>query len=95
MAQGTGMSHEALSIELGEVGTVPHGLMTIIFYAVRVFVVLWIALGLANTIAPRWIWRITESWRGVREPGPTYFVIRRVTGVAMLAVAAAFLVLGV
>lgn len=52
-------------------------------------------MALANVIGPRWIWRITESWRGVQEPSSAYFVIRRVVGVAMLLAAIAVMGIGV
>lgn len=71
------------------------GPFAMVFAAAKVFLVLWVAMALANIIAPRWIWRVTESWRGVREPAPAYFVIRRVVGVVMLLVAGAFMGLGV
>ncbi len=61
----------------------------------RVILALWTALALANAIAPRWIWRVTESWRAVREPSRTYFIIRRIVGVIMLLVAMAVMGIGV
>lgn len=73
----------------------PSGFIVPVLWAARVFLVLWTAMALANVIGPRWIWRITESWRGVREPSSTYFVIRRVVGVAMLLAAIAVMGIGV
>ncbi len=73
----------------------PSGPITVLFWALRAFLVLWTAMALANVIAPRWIWRVTESWRATREPSSTYFVIRRVVGVLMLVAALAVIGVGV
>lgn len=67
----------------------------VVFWVFRLILGLWTALALANAIAPRWIWRVTESWRAVREPSRTYFIVRRIVGVMMLLVAVAVMGVGV
>ena len=48
--------------------------------------------GLLNALCPKKIWEIFGSWKATKEPNPTFFIIRRITGIlAMIIVLAMFL----
>lgn len=32
------------------------------------FMLVWIAIAMSNAINPRFMWRITESWKATKEP---------------------------
>lgn len=74
---------------------VPNDPRIYIFAVVRVFVLVWSAVAIANTVSPRWVWGLTGRWRAVREPAPTYFLIRRMIAIGILLLALGFFSLGI
>lgn len=44
------------------------------------FFLVWIAIAMSNAINPRFMWKITDSWKATKEPPDSYFMIRRVGG---------------
>lgn len=44
------------------------------------FMLVWIAIAMSNAINPRFMWKITESWKATKEPQDSNFMIRRVAG---------------
>jgi hypothetical protein len=49
--------------------------------------------GLANLTTPRFMWKITESWKATKEPGKLYFIGRRIIGFILICIPVAYLYL--
>lgn len=49
------------------------------------FFIIWFGIALCNLINPRWIWRVTQSWKAFREPPPSYFMLQRIWATVMIA----------
>ena len=43
-------------------------------------------LGLIETIAPRYTWRLFESWKAKSEPSKAYFFMRRLGGIVLILI---------
>jgi len=54
------------------------------------FFLVWIAFALSNAINPRFMWKITDSWKATKEPLDSYFLIRRVGGAVFSIIGIAF-----
>ncbi|KGP75927.1 hypothetical protein JT05_07800 [Desulfosporosinus sp. Tol-M] len=54
------------------------------------FFLVWIAIAMSNAINPRFMWKITDSWKATKEPQDSYFLIRRVGGVIFSIIGIAF-----
>ncbi|TGE39403.1 hypothetical protein E4K67_05650 [Desulfosporosinus fructosivorans] len=54
----------------------------------------WIAIAMSNAINPRFMWKITESWKATKEPQASYFMIRRVAGAVFSIIGIVFLLFG-
>jgi hypothetical protein len=59
-------------------------IFVIIFFAV------WTGGALFIAIAPYTFWKITESWKAVKEPSKAYFVMQRILGMLFAAVGVSF-----
>ncbi|WP_425453335.1 DUF6199 family natural product biosynthesis protein [Cohnella lupini] len=57
-------------------GTPPglHFLTIIIF----IFLCLWTGVALFGAINPYYFWKVTQSWKALREPPKSYFIITRI-----------------
>ena len=53
-----------------------------------IFYIIVFLLGVVNAVAPKWCWKISESWKATQEPSKTYFLIRRISGVIIMIVIA-------
>ncbi|QSO52062.1 hypothetical protein JZ785_25470 [Alicyclobacillus curvatus] len=58
---------------------------------VTLFFILWFGMALANVIAPRFVWKMTQSWKAFREPPKAYFLMQRVIALIMILVGLSFL----
>ena len=57
---------------------------------VILFFIMWFGIAVANIINPRWIWKLTQSWKAFREPPRGYFMLQRLWAIIMLAIGLAF-----
>ncbi|SEB45661.1 DUF6199 family natural product biosynthesis protein [Paenibacillus sp. GP183] len=57
---------------------------------VMIFFALWTGTALFAAIAPYTLWKITQSWKAVKEPPKAYFVLQRVIGILFAAVGISF-----
>ena len=43
-------------------------------------------IGLIEAIAPRYTWRLFESWKAKSEPSRAYFFVRRLGGIVLMLI---------
>lgn len=58
------------------------------------FMLVWIAIAMSNAINPRFMWKVTESWKATKEPQDSYFMIRRIAGVVFSIIGIVFFLFG-
>lgn len=52
-------------------------IISLLFLAFLVFLT---AVSLCSVFAPRWLWRIMDSWKAQSTPSRAYFVMQRISG---------------
>ncbi|SFL14295.1 hypothetical protein SAMN03159341_103450 [Paenibacillus sp. 1_12] len=57
---------------------------------VAIFFVFWIGAALFMAIAPYTFWKITQSWKALREPPKAYFVLQRIMGILFATIGISF-----
>jgi len=68
--------------------------LNIINIFTTLFMLVWIAIAISNVINPRFMWKITESWKATKEPQDSYFMIRRIAGAVFSIIGIAFFLFG-
>ena len=62
--------------------------MSIFSIVVCIFYIVIFTIGLVNAIAPKWFWKIFESWKATKEPTKAYFITKRISGIIIMIVIA-------
>jgi threonine/homoserine/homoserine lactone efflux protein len=68
---------------------VPPEVKVFSFFYIIIFII-WIGGALFTAIAPYTFWKITQSWKAVRESPKAYFVMQRIMGILFAAVGISF-----
>jgi hypothetical protein len=57
---------------------------------IMIFFALWLGAALFAAISPYTLWKITQSWKAVKEPPKAYFVLQRIIGILFAAIGISF-----
>ncbi|MFD0694975.1 DUF6199 family natural product biosynthesis protein [Paenibacillus sp. GCM10027628] len=68
---------------------VPAEISLIMIFPTIVFI-LWLGGSLFIAIAPYTFWKITQSWKAVKEPPKVYFVMQRIMGILFATIGISF-----
>jgi hypothetical protein len=66
------------------------GVPIVVTLFISLFFALWTGIALFMAIAPYKLWKITQSWKAIREPSKAYFVFQRIGGIIFSAIGLSF-----
>ncbi|WP_379127918.1 DUF6199 family natural product biosynthesis protein [Paenibacillus sp. sgz500958] len=65
------------------------GMPEFVMIVPAIFLGIWVLMCVATIINPRLVWKVTQSWKAIREPHPAYFWFARIMAIIFLLVASA------